>query len=116
MELVNKGAIPLPKRYEDKPIMPDHLVIYRQAFDELNSSRHYENGPIPALAIEAWSDRNGLDPFQRFQALRLVRMLDNAFLKFLRDREKAERERQEKAAKAKRKRGASNVKRRPRRR
>lgn len=56
------------------------IVLYYNAFIELDSERQYAEGPIPASAIRAWCADYDLT-FEQFDIMRVViRVADNAVL------------------------------------
>lgn len=60
--------------------LPDELLLYYNAFLELDSERLFEGGPIPASAIRSWCSDYGLT-FDQFDIMRVViRSVDNAVL------------------------------------
>lgn len=83
--------LPVPDRIANAPTLWPGLDLYMDAFVELSTCRSYIGmngtaGPIPYLAIDRYAERIGLDDPDEFEYfLGLVRRLDDAFLKHLRE-------------------------------
>jgi hypothetical protein len=76
-QLAEAGLI--PESDVAPPVLGRGLAFIYQAFWQLGSDRHVEQGPIPFTAIDAFARRYRIraDGFDRFRTL-IVR-LDNAF-------------------------------------
>ena len=76
-QLAASGLI--PESDVAPPVLGRGLAFIYQAFWQLGSDRHVEQGPIPFTAIDAFARRYRIraDGFDRFRTL-IVR-LDNAF-------------------------------------
>ena len=76
-QLAEAGLI--PESDVAPPVLGPGLAFIYQAFWQLGSDRHVEQGPIPFTAIDAFARRYRIraDGFDRFRTL-IVR-LDNAF-------------------------------------
>ena len=76
-QLAEAGLI--PKSDVAPPVLGPGLAFIYQAFWQLGSDRHVEQGPIPFTAIDAFARRYRIraDAFDRFRTL-IVR-LDNAY-------------------------------------
>lgn len=69
----------LEKVLEQREVDTD-ILLYYNAFLELDTERQYEGGPIPASAIRAWSADYDLT-FEQFDVMRIViRAADNAVM------------------------------------
>lgn len=58
-------------------------MVYWLAFWQLCSSRLYEQGKIPWLAVHEWSRLHGMDASEEADLHLAIRKLDEAFLRFV---------------------------------
>jgi len=74
---------PLPKRIQEAPSLEQHLVLYYNAFWDLNSCRSvgFGYGHIPWTAVTEWCIMNGLDGEQYHSMHRYIRSMDGVYLK-----------------------------------
>lgn len=91
------GAIgrrqPVPDRIMNAPELWQGLELYYEAFSELSTCRPFVGmngspGPIPFLAIDRYAERLGIsdEDFDYFREL--VRRLDDAFIRYMKEGEK----------------------------
>ncbi len=68
------------------------LDIYYEAFLELGSTRSIgmDLGPIPWTAIDRYAQRHGYEGDDFEYLVQMVRALDEAFLKYTRDKREAD--------------------------
>lgn len=76
--------LPLPDKMQNAPELELGLELYLGAFWDLDSCRPLGmgEGPIPWIAIEQYSQLNGIEGEQREMLHHHIRQLDNAYLKF----------------------------------
>ena len=87
-----EAGIDLPGTIGDKPEVREDLVLYWEAYLDLNGCRQigFGAGPIPWTAIDTYARRHGIRDPEEFTTLKeLVTAIDRDYLKFLdEDRER----------------------------
>lgn len=81
---------PLPDAIMDAPELYAGLEAYYEAFIELSTCRDHGMGvgPIPWTAVDRYAERHGFRGDGFFYLLKMVRALDDAFLKHQRQKGK----------------------------
>jgi len=88
----------IPDRVLNQPILMSGLELFFKGFLDLTSDRlsAFELGPIPTMAILSYASYYDIDSSD---FLKVIRDMDNAFIKYHTNKQKRERDRAERAAK-----------------
>lgn len=70
---------PIPDRILNKPVLAEHLILYYDAFFELQYDKN-ENNRVSWSTLVNYSDRNGFDDEQQELLIRFMRVLETAFI------------------------------------
>jgi hypothetical protein len=85
VDTARKRGVEPPEFILNAPILGSGLSIYYEAFTELSTCRYVGNvpGPIPWLAVDRFAIRHGYEDEEFSRLVRLMRAMDDAFLRFL---------------------------------
>lgn len=91
-EGLKKGREP-PDWYYEKPPITQEMIVFAQAFEDLDTMRPRQLsmagqlvGKIPWDAVDRYAERLGLDDQNTGLFHRMIRAMDAVFLKFERER------------------------------
>lgn len=73
---------PIPTRIQNKPILNSDLMLYYDAFFELQNDRNASNR-IPWTTIVAFVDRYNLSETQEERLIDFIRVLDDTYVDWL---------------------------------
>lgn len=81
---------PLPDAIADAPELYAGLEVYYEAFIELSTCRDHGMGigPIPWTAVDRYAERHGFRGDGFSYLLKMVRAMDDAFIKHMKQKEK----------------------------
>lgn len=81
---------PIPERIQNAPDLLTGLELYFEAFIELNTCRTtgWSPGPIPSWCIDEYSNRLDLDEDEAEDLHYHIRMMDQAFLLHIAEKNK----------------------------
>lgn len=73
---------PIPERIKNKPILKTGLMLYYDAYADLDSARN-ESNQIPWTALVQFVDRYKLSSLQEELLIGFTRSLDQCYIKWL---------------------------------